>query len=349
MKRFLLRRFLQAGLVLWGIVTLLFLIFNLLGDPLGQMAGEKSDEATRAAIAKAYHLDRSLGMQYVLYLNDLSPIGYIDREDPDLDQQSYLSLFGTSLAFKLPYLRRSFAKGDNVGSMILQRLPGTFILAFAAMLFATLLGVLFGVIAAIQKDRWPDRLLTFITLLGISAPSFFVAVILIRIFAVDLGGWTHLHVTGFIFEDQVFGDGYYVNFYNLVLPALALGIRPLAVITQLMRGSMIEVMGSDYVRTARSKGLKEKTVVLRHALRNAFTPVATSVSGWLASLLAGAFFVETIFDWQGLGKLTVDALSANDYPLIIGCCIATGLIFVVINLAMDLLYARLDPRVRLSA
>jgi peptide/nickel transport system permease protein len=352
MKRFLLRRILQGLLIIWGIVTVLFLIFNLLGDPLAVMAGEKSDEATRNAIAKAYHLDQPLGIQYLLYLNDLSPIGIIQSSDPDLEQQHYLTVIPgatKSLTIKWPYFRRSFATGDSVAAMILSRLPGTFILAFAAMIFATLLGTGLGFLSALYKDRIADRAITFFTLLGISAPSFLVAVILIRIFAVDLGGYTHLNVSGYMVEEEIFGDGYYLVLKNLFLPALALGIRPLAVITQLTRSSMIEVMSMDYVRTARAKGLSEKVVLFRHAFRNALTPVVTSVSGWLASLLAGAFFVEAVFDWHGLGKLTVDALGTNDYPLIIGCCIVMGVIFVCINILVDLLYVKLDPRVKLTA
>lgn len=351
MRKFLLRRLMQGILVMWGIVTLLFIIFNLLGDPLAVMAGEKADEETRAAIAKAYHLDQPLWAQYLLYLNDLSPIGLIRADDPDKEAQSYVGLVGTGteLAFKWPYMRRSFTTGDSVAAMIMSRLPGTLILAFAAMVFATAVGIGLGMISALHKDRWPDRLITFVTLLGVSAPSFLVAVILIRIFAVDLGGFTHLNVSGYMFEERIFSEGYDLVWRNLFLPALALGIRPLAVITQLTRASMIEALSMDYVRTARAKGLSEKRVILGHAFRNAMTPVLTSVSGWLASLLAGAFFVEAVFDWHGVGKLTVDALGNNDYPLILGCCLFTGLLFVVINAAVDYLYTRLDPRVRLSA
>ncbi|MEM7035549.1 MAG: ABC transporter permease, partial [Bacteroidota bacterium] len=124
--------------------------------------------------------------------------------------------------------------------------------------------------------------------------------------------------------------------------------RPLSIITQLTRSSMIEVLSTDYIRTAKAKGLKPRTIVLRHALRNALNPVVTSISGWFASLLAGAFFIETIFDWQGLGKLTIDALGANDYPVILGTAILIGMMFVLINISVDFLYTRLDPRVKLA-
>jgi peptide/nickel transport system permease protein len=187
-----------------------------------------------------------------------------------------------------------------------------------------------------------------VTLLGISAPSFFVAVVLIKVFAVFLRDVTHLNVTGYLFEESVFGEGTIIHWKNLILPALALGIRPLAIITQLTRSAMLEVLSMDFVRTAKAKGLKRGAIIFRHALRNAMNPVVTSLSGWFASLLAGAFFIETIFDWQGIGKLTIDALATKDYPVILGAALCIGVIFVVINLLVDITYSRLDPRVKLK-
>lgn len=352
MARFLLKRLLAGLFVVWGIVTLLFVIFNLLGNPAESMTDENTDEATRQAIEKAYHLDKPIFTQYILYLNDLSPIGVLDETDSDLSSYTYARLFGTGggsfLAFKAPWFRRSFQSNRPVSIMLADKLPGTAILAMSAMLFAILVGIPLGTVSALKKGKWVDRLVTFVTLLGISAPSFFIAVIVIRIFAVNLGEWTHFNITGFLYEERVFGEGFEIHWKNLVLPAFALGIRPLSIITQLTRGSMIEVLSSDYIRTAKAKGLGEKAVLFRHALRNALNPVLTSISGWFASLLAGAFFIEAIFDWQGLGKLTIDALSTKDYPVILGAAIFIGVIFVVINVLVDVMYTRLDPRVRLA-
>ncbi len=352
MAAFLLKRLLSGFLVIWGIVTLLFLIFNVLGNPAESMTDENTDEATRLAIEKAYHLDQPVHIQYLYYLNDLSPLGVLDRNDPELTAQRYGRLFGVGgsqfLAVKAPWMRRSFQSNRKVSVMLSEKLPGTAILAVSSILLAILLGIPLGVISALKRGQWADRLVTFITLLGISAPSFFIAVIVIRIFAVNWGSWTGFNVTGYMFEDRVFGEGQWVHWKNLVLPSLALGIRPLSIITQLTRSSMMEVLQMDYVRTAHAKGLHRRVVLFRHSLRNALNPVLTSVSGWFASLLAGAFFIEAIFDWQGLGKLTIDALSAKDYPVILGAAILIGVIFVTINVLVDILYTRLDPRVRLT-
>lgn len=353
MLSYILKRTLSGLLVIWGIVTLLFVIFNLLGSPAEAMTDENTDEATRNAILAAHHLDRSLPVQYLFYLNDLSPIGLVDHVDGEGAEIGHLRILGLGLgkclAIKSPWLRRSFQNNRKVSARLLEHLPGTIVLAVAAMLFAVALGLPLGMVSALKKGRWPDRLITFLTLLGVSAPSFFMAVLLIRLFAVDLGPWTGLAATGYFWEENIFDEGYHLSWAHLLLPALALGIRPLAIITQLMRASMDEALSADYVRTARAKGLREGAVLLKHALRNALNPVLTSISGWFASLLAGAFFVETIFDWQGLGKLTIDALGAKDYPLILGSAILIGVIFVVINLLVDVLYTFIDPRVRLSA
>ena len=348
MGRFLLKKFLSGLLVVWGIVTLLFFIFNLRGSPVAAMTDENTDAATRDAIVRAYHLDRPLLVQYLWYLNDLSPIGVVE-DGAEQAHWAVLRVGATShLALKTPWLHRSFVSNERVGGMLLAKLPATAILALTAIFLATLLGIPLGMLAALKKGRWMDRAITLLTQIGVAAPSFVVAVLLIRIFAVDLGHLTGLRVTGYLSEERLLGEGYEWHLANLILPAFALGIRPLSIITQLTRASLIEVLGADYVRTARAKGLAASTVLWRHALRNALNPVITSISGWFASLLAGAFFVETIFDWQGVGKLSIDALNANDYPVILGTAIFVGVIFVMTNVFVDLMYSWLDPRVRIN-
>ncbi|MEM7039097.1 MAG: ABC transporter permease, partial [Bacteroidota bacterium] len=228
MLRFILQRLFQGFLVVWGIVTLLFIIFNLLGSPAAMMTGENTDEATREAIERTYHLDKPLITQYFYYLNDLSPIGFLSTDDPDLEAQSYVKVVGgeSFLALKMPWLRRSFQSNKRVSELLMEKLPGTAILALSAMFLACLLGIPLGMIAALKKERWGDRLITFVTLLGISAPSFFMAVVIIRIFAVNWGDVTGLNVTGYMFEEQIFSEGYHIHWKNLILPTLALGIRP---------------------------------------------------------------------------------------------------------------------------
>lgn len=352
MARYISQRILSGLLVIWGIVTLLFVIFNLLGSPAEAMTDENTDQATRQAIERAYHLDRSLFVQYLFYLNDLSPIGMVDHFEGDATEIGHVRIFGLGsgkcLAMKTPWLRRSFQNNGKVSERLLSHLPGTIVLSVAAMIFAMLIGLPLGIVSALKKGRWMDRLITLGTLLGVSAPSFFMAVLIIRIFAVDLGPWTGLHGAGYFLEESVFGEGYELQIKYLFLPALALGLRPLSIITQLTRASMDEAMATDYVRTARAKGLSETSVLMGHAFRNALNPILTSISGWFASLLAGAFFIETIFDWQGLGKLTIDALGAKDYPMIIGAAILIGTIFVLINVFVDVLYTFVDPRVKLG-
>ncbi|MCB9230583.1 MAG: ABC transporter permease [Bacteroidia bacterium] len=349
MIKFIFKRLLQGLLVIWGITTLLFFIFSVLGDPAQMIAGQRSDLDTEEAIRKQFYLDKPLVSQYLLYLNDLSPVSWLSQENPNFDSYSYQKLIGSKTAFlalKAPFFRRSFQTNREVSAMLAEKLPGTFILALSSIVLASFVGIFLGVIASQRLNSWFDRAIIFSTMLGISAPSFFMGVLIIWVFAVLLGDFTQLPVTGYLVEETPFGTSW--QWSTLILPSIALGIRPLAIITQLTRSSMIDVQGMDFVRTARAKGLKERVVLFRHTLRNALNPVATSISSWFASLLAGAFFIEYIFGWQGIGKLTIEALSKNDYPVILGAAIFIGFIFVLVNLSVDVLYTRLDPRVKIG-
>ncbi|MEM6261783.1 MAG: ABC transporter permease [Bacteroidota bacterium] len=343
MFRFIISRLGQGIWVIWGIITLLFAIFFVLGDPVNYLTAESADEKTREVIRQTYGLDQPLVTQYLHYLNRLLPIGTVESTQT----AAHFPLFG-DIAIKVPDFGTSFQTGQPVGTLISQHLEGTAFLGLTALGFAALLGILLGTFAALWKDKWPDRLILTVSVLGISAPSFFVGVLIAWLFAVKWQDITGLQVTGYLFEDHIFSPGRTVIWKNLLLPALALGIRPLAVITQLTRSSMIEVLSMDYIRTARSKGLSGRRVIGKHGLRNGMNPVITSVTGWLASLLAGAFFIEYIFNWQGLGKLTIDALNTKDFPLIIGCVSFIGTVFVLISILTDLLYGLLDPRVRIK-
>ncbi|MEO0583454.1 MAG: ABC transporter permease [Bacteroidota bacterium] len=345
----LLKRIIQGVLVLWGIVSILFLIFYTFGDPVDYLVEDNVDADTKAAIRAKYGLDQSIWMQYGTYIHQLLPIGGV----PMADQREvpHLGIFSTDkyiYGLKAPNLGRSYQSNTPVAKLIGQRIEGTLILAGTAITFAAFLGIFLGVIAAIDRDSWRGQTILSLSVLGISAPSFFVGVLVAWIFAVKGQSWTGLSVTGFIFEPEIFGEGRQVVWGNLILPALALGIRPLAVIIQLTRSAMLEALSSGYVQTAKAKGLSRFKVVTQHALRNALNPVITSLTSWLASLLAGAFFIEYIFNWQGIGKLTIDALNQNDFPIIIGCALFIGLVFVVVNIVTDFLYALLDPRVKVS-
>ena len=345
---YLLSRIWQGLWAIWGIVTLLFFLFYGLGDPIQYLVDDKATEQEVEDARRKYKLDRPLVVQYVSYLNALSPIGMIEQED--LDKHTYIGLFSTGeqlFALKLPYLGTSYKYEIPVSGMIASRLEGTMILALSAISFAAILGIWLGAIAALVKESWWDRSILSFSVLGISAPSFFIGILIAWLFAVKYRAVTGLNVSGYLFTENVFDHGRSLVLKNLFLPALALGIRPLAVFIQLTRSSMIEVLSTDYVRTARAKGVHPYGVIIRHALRNALNPVLTSATGWLASLLAGAFFIEYIFNWQGIGKLLIDALANRDLPVILGSVLLIGVVFVIVSIITDLLYRVLDPRIKL--
>ncbi len=208
------------------------------------------------------------------------------------------------------------------------------------------LGVFLGIVSAMNKDHWIDKIIQLISTFGMSVPSFFSAILFAWIFGFLLYNYTGLNMTGSLYEVDDFGNGKYIQWKNLILPALVLGIRPLAVVSQLMRNSLLEVLSLDYIRTARAKGLSEFSIIKKHALKNAMNPVITAISGWFASMLAGAVFVEFIFGWNGLGKEIVDALNTLDLPVIMGAVIVIASLFIIINIFVDLIYSWLDPKIR---
>jgi peptide/nickel transport system permease protein len=248
---------------------------------------------------------------------------------------------------KIPYLRKSYQSKREVWTILMQALPGTLMLALAAMAIAIALGIPLGVVAAVRQNSWIDTSAIFSSIVGISAPSFFMGIIMVYLFGFVLSEWTGLHIAGswFVIDDN---GQRRLSLQNLILPAVTLGIRPLAIITQLTRSAMLDVLDQDYIRTAYAKGLSRRTVIWKHGLRNALNPVITAITGWFAELLAGAFFVEYIFGWQGIGKVTVDALEKLDYPVVMGSVLISASFFILINILADILYGVVDPRVRLS-
>ena len=263
---------------------------------------------------------------------------------------SALHLFtagGGSVVVKFPYLRESFQKsGKKVSAVIAQTLPNTVVLAVSSIVIAMLLGVFLGIVSVLYKDRWLDKAIQLISTLGMSVPSFFSAILFAWVFGFVLHRYTGLQMTGSLYEVDDFGNGTYIQWKNLILPAIVLGIRPLAVVSQLMRNSLLEVLNQDYITTAKAKGLSQTAVIGRHALKNSLNPVVTAISGWFASMLAGAVFVEFIFGWNGIGKEIVDALNKSDLPVIMGTVIVIASLFIVINIFVDILYGWLDPKIR---
>lgn len=359
MLRYTLKRLLYGLLVLLGVVTLVFFLFNILpGDPARMMLGQRADQESIDIINRDLGRDKPVALQFVGYINDLLPVSLHNNADSAsfffLSPDKYspcttlLKAGKTSVVLKAPYLRRSYQSKRKVSEIITSAFPQTAILALVAMAFALLAGVALGTVSALYKDRWIDRTALVLSTMGMSLPSFFAAILIAWFFAYVLADWTHLSMFGNLYTVDDYGTGEYFDLKNLILPALTLGIRPLATLTQLTRNSLLESLSQDYVRTARAKGMPFRRVVLHHALRNALNPVVTSASGWLAGLLAGAVFVEYVFDWKGMGVVIVDSLDKYDFPVVMGSILFVCVLLIVINILTDILYGLLDPRVRLQ-
>ena len=344
---FFARRFLYALAVLLGVVVLVFVLFQGFGDPARLVVGQRADKQTQENIRRDLQLDKPRWKQFLYYLNDISPVAL--HRSADIEQKNLKGFFFGSgewkFSIKQPYLRRSYQSRRDVGDMIADALPGTLLLAVAAMLLATIVGIGMGVLAAVKKGTWLDGSTMFASILGISAPSFFMAIAIAYLFGFLWQSVTGLHMTGSWFDLDTTTGKPYLSLKNLWLPAITLGIRPLAIIAQLTRASLLDVLQQDYIRTAVAKGLSPRAVIWKHALRNALNPVITAITGWFAELLAGAFFVEYIFGWKGIGKLTVDALSQLDFPVVMGSVLVSACCFVLVNLLADLLYGWVDPRI----
>ena len=285
-------------------VTLVFLLIHIVpGDPVEQMLGEGASSTDLATLRHQYGLDRPLSEQYLHYWQGV--------------------LHGD--------LGHSLRLNDSVTHLVMQRYPYTLELTLASLIFALMLAVPAGIIAALHRGKMQDNIVGVVSLFGLSFPSFALGPIAILLVSIKLG-W--LPVSGAGTPD------------HLVLPALTMGSALAAILTRMVRTAMLEELGQDYIRTARAKGLSERTVLYRHALRNAMIPIITLVGLQFGALLAGAIVTETIFAWPGLGRLTVSAISNRDYALVQGCILAVGLTYVLVNLATDTLYAVLNPRIR---
>ena len=355
---YLLNKFLYSVITLFGVVTVIFFLFSVLpGDPAQMMLGQNENSEQLLNIKKKYAFDKPISKQYMLYLNDLSPVSIHSKKNNDYtfledNKYSHYKLFETKSSFlviKFPYLRTSFTKqGKKVSDIIKDTLPNTLVLAVSSITIAIFIGIFFGIISAIYKDKFIDNFIQIISTIGMSVPSFFSAIIFAWDFGFLLKEYTNLNMTGNIYELDDFGEYYVLNLKNLILPSIVLGIRPLAVISQLMRNELLDVMSQDFIRTARSKGLSEYEIIKNHAIKNSLNPVITAISGWFASMLAGAVFVEYIFGWNGLGKEIVNALNTLDLPVIMGSVLVIAFMFITINILVDLIYRVLDPRVKLN-
>ena len=309
MTSYIIRRFFMVIPILIGVATIVFaLMFIIPGDPARLLMGQHGDEKTLATIRHKLGLDRPIYVQYGKFIVRLA------RGD----------------------LGVSYRQRRPVAEIIRERFPATAKLAVASMVIAVIIGIAAGIIAAVNRNTVLDWLVMVFSLTGISMPVFWLGMMLILVFAAGLG-WL-----------PVGGYGRSGDLRHIILPALSLAAVSVGYIARMMRSSMLEVIGKDYIRTARAKGLTSRAVILRHALRNAFIPVITIIGINFASLLGGAVATETVFAWPGLGRATVDAIRVRDLPVVEGCVMFLAFLFVIANLLVDLSYAWLDPRIRLD-
>jgi|TARA_B100000780_G_scaffold88463_1_gene60944 peptide/nickel transport system permease protein len=343
-------------LTLFGVVTIVFFLFNILpGDPAQMMLDQNENNEQLIILKKKYGFDKPIFVQYLYYINDLSVVS-VHFKDPDnlsyLTTVKYnfikiLNFDKFNLVLKTPYLRESYQKnGTSVLDIIKNTLPNTIVLATSSIIIAIIIGLFLGIISAINHNSWLDYLIQLMSTLGMSIPSFFSAIIFAWIFGYVLRDFTGLNMTGSLYEMDDYGESMTLQLKNLILPSIVLGIRPIAVISQMMRNSLLKVLSQNYITTAYSKGLSKFNVIKNHAIKNSLNPVITALSGWFAGMLAGSVFVEYIFGWNGLGKEIVNSLNTLDVPVLIGAVITIAVIFIIINIFVDLIYSWLDPRVK---
>lgn len=334
MGRYIFRRLLNLIPVLLGITLLVFAFLHLIpGDPAVVMAGDRATPEQVAALREQLGLNQPLPVQYLIFLGNLLRLN-----------------FGTSII-----------SGVSIAEEIKTRWPATFELSAAAMLVATIIGIPAGVLAAVRKNSAVDNLTMSGSLLGVSLPVYWLGLLLVYLFAVNLqwlppsgrisidAGFNFKPITGFYVLDSLLqGDFRTLQdvLSHLILPAITLGTIPLAILARITRSAMLEVLSQDYIRTARAKGLLERWVILKHALKNALLPVVTIIGLQFGTLLGGAILTETIFSWPGIGSWIYEGILSRDYPVVQGGVVFVAVAFVLINLLVDLSYAFFDPRIQ---
>ena len=331
MARYAVQRFLTIVPVLVGISVIVFAFIHLIpGDPAVTMLGERATPARVQEIRVQLGLDRPIAIQYAVYA------GKLLRGD----------------------LGASILRGDPVLTDLLRRFPATVELACAAILVAVLVGIPAGIVSAVWRNSFVDAAARLLALTGVSMPIFWLGLMLAWVFGVMLGWFptgfrlgptvTLIALTHFNLLDSLLtgnGPAFVESLRHLTLPAVALSTIPLAVITRMTRASLLEILSQDYIRTAEAKGLPQRLVILRHALRNALLPVMTVTGLQVGRLLAGAILTETIFSWPGIGLWIYEAIQARDYPIVQGATLFIATVFVLVNLLTDLCYAAVDPRI----
>jgi peptide/nickel transport system permease protein len=306
MLTFILQRLLGAILVIFGVISIVFLLIHMIpGDPVEIMLGESASTADREALRMALGLDQPVWVQFQQYLAGLA---HLDM--------------GSSIHFRRP-----------VADLLLERLPATGLLAAVTLIITLLMALPLGIMAAVRRDTpWDTGAMTF-SMLGVSIPNFWLGPVLILVFSLWLGWFPVSGRSGF---------------GSVILPAVTLSTGLVAVLSRMVRSSMLEVLGEDYMRTAKAKGLPPQRIILHHGLRNALLPVITLLGLQLGALLAGAVITETVFSWPGVGLLTIESIQSRDYPVVQACVLLISVTYVLVNLLTDLAYAWVDPRIRLG-
>lgn len=332
--------------ILWGVITLCFILFYVFPDADELIVGQRTDLQTKQAIKEELGLDKPAYIRYLNYMKQLSPVAMYSKTN--LPENSYDISFSSksALAFKLPDLGRSYQNRKPVVNILIETLVGTLVLSGVAMFFAFILGILLGIISALNYGTLIDSSLLSVSTIFISIPSFFSSILISWLFGFVWQQYTGLSMTGSLFSIDMESGQQVLTLSNLILPVIALAVRPVAVITQLMRSSLLNTLDSDYIRTAKAKGLPPFIIIVRHALKNALNPVITASSGWFASMMAGAFFVEYIFNWKGLGKVLIEAVQQSDLPVVSGGVLYVAIIFIVVNELVNASYKYLDPKLR---
>lgn len=315
MFEYIVKRLLLIPVTLVGIFTITFsLLYLVPGDPVATIMGEKGNEETRAAIEKQLNLDKPVYQQYFIYL------GNVAQGD----------------------LGKSFITRRSVNESIKKAFPHTLALALLSVVIMTVIGIPVGIISGVRQKSFLDRFVMIGAIGGVSAPNFWVGMIVLYVFIYNLRLFPMNPL-------ETISMGFLPYLGYLILPASVLGVRGVAIVARLTRSTLLEVVRQDYVRMARAKGLSERVVILKHALRNALIPVITYVGMDLAFLMGGAVVTETVFSWPGLGRLAVQALRQKDIPMVLGTVLFTATLIVVANLLTDISYALVDPRVKLGS
>lgn len=327
-------------------------------DPSREMLGQRTDSLSKSIINHDFALDQPPSVRFLIYLNDLLPLSVYNRKVKDspiyLDPAKYKKAFkmfyfgaDKAIVFKSPYLRRSYQNKDDVFLMLKSRFTESAILVVAAICIAVILGVLLGIISAIKKKSWIRKAIMSFANIVISLPVFFLAIVVAWVFGFLLHRYTGLNMTGGLYSIDPFA-GEYINWKNLILPAIVLSIRPMALIIHQTQYLYKTVMNQHYIMTAKAKGIRRAMIILNHAWLNTTAPLLVLSHRWLGSMLAATLFVEFIFGWNGIGKLTVKAIDHADMPVLMGAVVFISVIYILLRMTAGLIYSTVDPRVDLQ-